>query len=349
MELLDRYLHAIKFWLPRAQQDDIIAELSEDLRSQIEEEEGRLGHKLSDDEVASILKQRGRPLLVASRYLPQRYLIGPVLFPAYRLVLTIVMLCWVVPWLLVRVALFAFDPAYRAAHPLFTYPVGAWPLFWEQTVATVGAVTIIFAVIEIVQSRNRSVDNWDPRRLPAVRDPNRIPRLSSIIEIAANLIFVVWWTSGMWSEIIFERAGVRIVLGPVWRTFFWIFLFTAMGNIVLAGVNLGLRYWTAPRAVLRLVLDSAGAIAFCWMLKANLLAEIVAPQLSAEKAAKVTNAINSSLAKSFPIAVIACIFIVGLSDVGRLIRIGRGGTRLVESATILGALLVFAIGVSFLA
>ena len=37
MELLDRYLQAVKFWLPKSQRDDIIAELSEDIRCQFEE------------------------------------------------------------------------------------------------------------------------------------------------------------------------------------------------------------------------------------------------------------------------------------------------------------------------
>ena len=36
MELLNRYVQAVKFWLPSSQQDDIAAELSEDIRSQIE-------------------------------------------------------------------------------------------------------------------------------------------------------------------------------------------------------------------------------------------------------------------------------------------------------------------------
>ena len=31
MELVDRYLQAVKFWLPRKEKDDIIAELSEDI------------------------------------------------------------------------------------------------------------------------------------------------------------------------------------------------------------------------------------------------------------------------------------------------------------------------------
>src|SRR6202790_4110969 len=87
MELLDRYLHAIEFWLPKRESHDIIAELSEDLRSQIEEKEAELGRKLEDAEVEAILKRCGAPLEVALRYRPQQYLIGPTLFPIYRFVL----------------------------------------------------------------------------------------------------------------------------------------------------------------------------------------------------------------------------------------------------------------------
>ena len=42
MELVQRYLQAVKFLLPRAQQDDIVKELSEDIRSQMEDKEAEL-------------------------------------------------------------------------------------------------------------------------------------------------------------------------------------------------------------------------------------------------------------------------------------------------------------------
>ena len=43
MDLLKRYLQAVKFFLPRGQQDDIIRELSENLISQFEDREEALG------------------------------------------------------------------------------------------------------------------------------------------------------------------------------------------------------------------------------------------------------------------------------------------------------------------
>jgi len=47
MELVDRYLKAVRFWLPKARQEDILAELSEGIRAQIDEKQAELGHKLN--------------------------------------------------------------------------------------------------------------------------------------------------------------------------------------------------------------------------------------------------------------------------------------------------------------
>ena len=61
MELIDRYLHEVKFWLPKAQKEDIIAELSQDIQARIEEKETELGRQLTKLEAEAILKQLGSP------------------------------------------------------------------------------------------------------------------------------------------------------------------------------------------------------------------------------------------------------------------------------------------------
>ena len=43
MDLLRRYLHAVEFWLLAEQKQDILAELSDYIRSEIEEREEELG------------------------------------------------------------------------------------------------------------------------------------------------------------------------------------------------------------------------------------------------------------------------------------------------------------------
>jgi hypothetical protein len=327
MELLDRYLQAVRFWLPRSQQDDIIAELSEDIRSEIEEQEAALGRPLQQAEIESILKKHGRPIVVANRYLPQQNLIGPVLFPAYQFVLKMVALFYLLPWSLTWVALMAFDPQYRLTHSVER----AWAPLWSVALTLFAVITIVFAVLERMQSRSGFLDNWDPGKLPPFRNLKQIPRSGSVIEVVANGVFLVWWMSSMGSLTIFEHSGVRIVLEPAWRIYFWAFVLIAFGNIALAAVNLMRPYWTAVRAGIRFAMNCVSAIAFCWLCRAHPLAEIIAPNLSLTRAAEITNAINMQMAKAFPFAVMACVLIIMLADGFRLYRLRTGRTTLLQS------------------
>src|ERR1700730_6824596 len=254
MDLLDRYLQAVKFWLPRAQQDDIAAELSADIQSQIEEQETELGRRLNDAEIEAMLKKRPAPLLMATRYLPQQYLIGPVLFPVYRFVLKIVILCYLAPWLLVWIGLMTLNPHYRATHSISGVLIGGWGSFWLTAFFMIGMVTTVFAILERKQSSSSFLEHWEPRKLPPVRNPRHIPRSGSVLELAANLVFIVWLVNGMWSRTIFDLSGVRIVLAPAWQIFIWAFLLLTLAQVALSAVNLLHPYWTPLRSSIRLLL-----------------------------------------------------------------------------------------------
>jgi len=328
-ELIDRYLHAVRFWLPKAQQQDIIAELSEDLHSQIEEKESELGRPLNETEMDVLLKQRGRPVLVANRYLPQRSLIGPVLFPIYWFVLKVVAFFYLVPWVLVWIGMMSFSSSYRAQHIAagwFAAIASAWSALWSTAFFALGAVTIVFVVLEQVQAKSHFLENWNPRKLPPARNPNQIPRSGSVIEVVANLVFGIWWidimSRVMSTRVILDRPEIRIVLSPVWRYFFWGFLLLALINTAAAGVNLARPYWTVPRASLRLVTDATASGLFCWMSlsKLDALAEITIPKLIPGQMQAVTNAINLAMARAFPFALVAGVVIL-LADAYRILRV----------------------------
>ncbi len=328
MELLDRYLQAVKFWLPKAQKQDIIAELSEDIRSQIEDKEDKLGHPLNDSELSAILKQVGPPIFVASRFLPQQSLIGPVLFPIYRLVLKIAMLGYLIPWMLVWIGLRIFSQSYRAehySHGLIGTVGSLWTSVWLNAFITMGAVTIVFAILERTQTLTAALQKWDPQKLPAVRDPNRIQRSSSIAELIFGIIFLLWWVDTFSSQTIIRIASVQITLAPVWRTFFWGFLFVSIVNIALAAMNLSLPCWTRTRAGIRLASDCAGSFLFCWFLKSNVLVNLTVANVAASKMLALTNAINMWDSKIVPAAIVVCAVIAG-SDVYRIVRLRNGNT-----------------------
>ncbi|MEQ1933293.1 MAG: hypothetical protein ABL962_05370 [Fimbriimonadaceae bacterium] len=69
-EQLNRYIYAVRCWLPPKQKDAAL-ELYEDLLSQIEDREAEYGRPLAEQEIAEILRRCGHPLIVASRYLPE--------------------------------------------------------------------------------------------------------------------------------------------------------------------------------------------------------------------------------------------------------------------------------------
>ena len=87
MDVVARYLKTVRSGLAGPQRDDIIRELSENLRSQVEDKESELGRPLSEAEVEAILKAHGHPLIVAGKYRQEqrsftfgKQLVGPVLF-----------------------------------------------------------------------------------------------------------------------------------------------------------------------------------------------------------------------------------------------------------------------------
>ena len=87
--LIDRYLQNVRISLPTARRDDIVRELAEDIRAQIADREEELGRPLTEDEQETVLKHFGHPLVLATRYGPQRHVIGPALFPVYWMTLKI--------------------------------------------------------------------------------------------------------------------------------------------------------------------------------------------------------------------------------------------------------------------
>lgn len=322
MDLIERYLQAVQFWLPNAQKVDIIAELSEDLHAQVEEQESSLGRPLTEPEVESILKKRGRPVVVANQFFPQQSLIGPVLFPVYVFVLKMAIVGYLIPWALIWICMMIYIPSYRESHLADGWLgiVGqGWGAMWAAAFSAVSTVTLVFAVLERVEEKTHFLKYWEPRKLPALRNPKLIPRHASSIEVIANLVAITCW-SRTYPPIVLHNPEVRVALSPVWLYFYWGFLFLALVNVAIASVNLARPYWTVQRATMRLLTDVVGGSLFCWLLKANVLIGISVATISPERTLEITNAINFWMAKAFPAAVLIVIGIAG-ADIYRVWRL----------------------------
>ncbi|MGD0199194.1 MAG: hypothetical protein ABSD27_00435 [Bryobacteraceae bacterium] len=278
-ELIRRYLHAVRFWLPKGQQEDILAELAEDLRSKIEDREAELGRKLDEGELVAILKQRGEPKSVAAGYLPPQYLIGPVLFPLYRFVLKLVVLWILLPLYIVVagpiVVRTAVDPSLAGIQALWSCLMSAG--------FTVGVITIVFAFME--RRPQASLSEWDPRRLPAV--PARKPWANlepmtwyrAVASIVFGALFGLVWVYMAQPRTAVYFAGVRIALAPVWRSVFWPILAVLLSGVVVGVAGLLRPQSARLHAAIRLAANALSLVVVGVLLNAHTWVEIAAPGL----------------------------------------------------------------------
>ena len=242
MELLDRYLQAVRFWLPKAQQQDIIAELSSDLQSQIDDRETELGRPLDSAELEVILRKCGSPILVASRYRPQTQLIGPALFPIYLFVLKVVLL-----WILVPVFVVIVGPA------MILGEANRWGALVE-TVATLlhamfvaaGVITIIMAVLERTQANLHLFEKWDLRSLPpAPRKVQPPSRTQTIFELIFGVVGLLWLLLlPQYPFLILGPAAAFLKLAPMWHAFYLPMVLLSLAGLARQGVSLMRPQWT---------------------------------------------------------------------------------------------------------
>lgn len=320
MNLVQRYIDAIKFWLPSTTKDDIGAELAEDIRSEIEEREAETGRPLNETEIEALLKARGAPLNVASRYLPQRSLIGPEIFPVYLLVLKIVAFVCLIPAVIGLVTSIGFGP-------------GHLPLDWVMSplsslVTAFGIVTLVFAVIEHKGIMTSKMAEFEPGKLPKLHAPKgTISRSDLVGEIAASLVLVWLFLAGYLSKSEYTEFGWHVVLAPEWVTYWQTATALALAETTFSAVLLFRPVWTAPSILARLALDTVKIGVFGWLLSHNVLRDV---SLNHHSDFDIVNLLSGSeLAARYAGAVTTVLIgCVCLAAVVRFVRISRGHTPL---------------------
>jgi hypothetical protein len=263
-DLVERYIAAVKFWLPSNIAEDVGAELADDIRSEIDDAENAKDRPLTEDEIADILKARGKPMAVAARYQPQRRLIGPELFPLYIFVLKIVAaICFIPP----VVAWFSWSlSGYAGAVP------GALAAPFNSLLVSFAIVTLVFAAIEHKGIDITKKAEFNPKSLRPVIDKNRIPRSDSIAEIIGPMIGIGFYLAGYFSQTTYHfPGGGSITVAPEWIVFWQIIIGLAVFDIALGAINLFKPYWSGPRVVAQLILNLAKTAAFCWLFQSHLV------------------------------------------------------------------------------
>lgn len=266
MDLIDRYLAAVRRHLPRHQQDDIIQELSDSLRSEAEERAQQEGHALTDAEQAELVKKHGHPWLMASRYAVQQHLIGPALFPYYKQTLMLV-LFWVV--LPVTLMTFLISGISNGITPrMIGHVISA---IWNGTIYSIGIVTSVFYALEQQRVRITTLDNWDPGTLPDFRDGRTIPRSESVGALVFSVAFLMWWTGLVRVPDLSTVAGlngpVTLVAGPIWDTIYLPVLVLVIVQMAISVVDIVRPWRTIMVSAIDIGINALNAILLIWVVQ----------------------------------------------------------------------------------
>jgi hypothetical protein len=295
MDLIDRYLTAVRRHLPRPQQDDIVSELSDSLRSEVEERATAAGRPLTETEQADLLKRRGHPWLVASSYLPQQYLIGPALYPYYRKTLTMVVFWVVLPITLVGGALAAI---YGDA------PTQVWGRMlgaaWNGAIYSVGIVTIVFAILERERVRFTALDNWNPARLPRA-EGREVPRSESVIGLVFGFTFLVWWVDliRVPEFMSYDGEPVAFTLAPIWTTLYLPILISLVSWIAIQSIDLVRPWRSLAVSVVDIALNIFNLVIVTIILRADRFVDVVVAPQFADRAASFEQLLNNIVQGTF--------------------------------------------------
>jgi hypothetical protein len=260
MELLDRYLGAVKKHLPWERQEDIIAELRANLEAQLEDKEAELGRPLTQSEAEDWLRQIGPPLQVAARYQPQQYLIGPALFPTYWFVLRLAALWVTIVYMIgagVQIAL---------QSPNLTAVIEGLLRVPEVLLTTAASVTLIFAGIEYLAAHYpgrwplpvAQSSDWAPSALPPLEKAfahGKKPRsfAHAVAEVIFGFLALVWLLLVPAHPYLLLGPGAYYLsaspfqLAPVWVTFYWWVVALNVLQLGWRSMNLYRGSWRGPR------------------------------------------------------------------------------------------------------
>jgi hypothetical protein len=254
-DLLDRYLQAIGDYLPTSTRDDVLAELRANLLAQFDDRIEELNRPLTEPEVAAMIQEHGRPVLVAARYLPQQYLIGPALFPYYLMVLRRAAPFALLACFLAQSSRLVF--AHTFPDVLGTLGLSLAQLF-PNLILILFWITFAFVIAEYVFTHNHAKPlskTWDPTKLPSVRPQFKgKSRASRIADLIVHCLFLTYVLAIPGHLFLFIGPGViylrtfSVHFVPIWHTFYIAFIIVLVFQLTskILALNPAFDGWRVP-------------------------------------------------------------------------------------------------------
>lgn len=247
MNLLDRYIHEVGRQLPRKNRSDIQAELRSSFVDTLED---RFGQDASEEQTSELLKEFGKPRDVAASYHPQsQYLIGPTLYPIFRMVIWIVIAAvlgaQILAW---GIGIFVDGDAFSVWEMLASL-VASVP-------ASLGWVIITFMILQYFDAKpDLENEPWDPTMLPEINPGQDIKRGELIVSLVfSTLILALITLFPQWVGFITTPGGV-FYPNPVILEYLVLIQISLLAHMVLDVYMLWKGQWNMVTRIIKLGLS----------------------------------------------------------------------------------------------
>ncbi len=258
--IIERYLSAVSEILPAKQRTETVKEIRSLIQDALDDRSKAEGREPDEAMMADVLKQFGPPEKIVAPYLPEKYLIGPRLFPAFITVLKIALpiiavLSLIGFWVGVN------EASQITGQVLITNLVKSISNTFATIVQAFGNIVFIFAILQWLVpqfSLPAREKVWDPRSLRAVSQPDKIKRAELIVEICFILVALIAFNFYL------DRIGIYNNTNGVWT---FIPILTSAFNAYIPWLDL---LW-----VLTILLDATLLQRGSWQLGTRLFAILV--------------------------------------------------------------------------
>ena len=244
--LIDRYIAEVGKNLPGTMRSDIEAELRSTIQDNLDDRSKSAGRSVDEDMIVTVLKEFGSPEKVAASYLPEKYLIGPRLYPLFTLVLRIVVAVLVV-LALVRLGV-DVGRSGATAEIITNSVLKNLGQMATTLLQALGNVVLVFAILQwVMPDLKLKQKDWDPRSLKSIPDTERVDPAGQIgrigIILAGLLVFNFYpqilgmanYVNGQWT---FFPLLTPVFFGFLpWLNLVWLL------NILLSVILLRQRTW----------------------------------------------------------------------------------------------------------
>jgi len=238
MDLIERYVYEVGRNLPRKNRVDIQVELKSTLVDTLEDRV--VGEPTQEDEI-KLLKEFGPPQKVAASYWPQgQYLIGPNLFPLFRMVVAIVLIVFVIVQLVLLGIAVVFDQevlTFLSVLDIFSEMIGS-------VFTPFGIIVIVFAILQRFDVKPDAEDEeWDPRELPQIEPQDAVNRGGTVAEITFILVIIAILLFLPDKIGVVVSPGMEVLLNPVIASYIPLIIASLLLGIALDVILLWRGKW----------------------------------------------------------------------------------------------------------